>query len=133
MLFRSYDAVNWLSGVSKNGAVIRNVTGEVWEIKPIAPKYYISGPIQLEKYVQHIPGAKKGESLGNETFYYLSQGILSMAPSVYKVTYRSGNDGMIYYEEVPIVDPDEIVVAIALMAMAIYSGQSNGFTVPQCG
>ena len=107
-----------------------NNTGEVWEIKPDKRKYYISGPLQLQNYIDHIDGASKGKSLGGGSFYYFSSGKITPLPSIYQVTYRSGNDGMIYYSYEPIVDSDAVAVALAAMAAAILSGTYNGSTVP---
>ena len=89
-------------------------TKEVWEIKPEKDKYYTSGPRQLKKYIDNIDGARAGSSLRGDSFYYFSPGINGMIPSVYYITYRCTDDGMIYYEYKEIVDGDEIAAAIAL-------------------
>ena len=103
-------------------------TGEIWEIKPDAPKYYVSGPQQLQKYIDAVKalggvGAVPGASLGSETFYHISMGKLTMIPSVYKVSYTSNSAGMIYYKYETKLDVDLLAVAAALMAAGIFSGQ----------
>ena len=65
---------------------------EIWEVKPNKPKYYISGPKQLSKYINGISGSKPGRNLGTFTTYYYSSGF-------YEVKIRSvTSDGMIYYD-----------------------------------
>ena len=105
-------------------------TGEVWEIKPKKDKYYMSGSIQLQKYINHIEGASAGRSIGNESFYYFTLGKLSATPSIFKVNYTSDDYGMIYYSYDPVVDGDAIAVALALLAVAFYTGTYNGSTIP---
>ena len=107
-----------------------SATGEVWEIKPDKPQYYTSGPLQLQKYIDHIDGASAGKSLGSGSFYYFSQGTLTPIGAVYHVTYRSGNDGMIYYSYYSIIDVEALAAALALLAAAVYSGAYNGSSIP---
>ena len=65
--------------------------GEIWEIKPDKNKYYLSGPKQLQKYLDALSNTKAGRNLGNFKTYYFST-------LFYEVTIRSNsNDGMIYY------------------------------------
>ena len=101
---------------------------EIWEIKPDAPVYHISGSIQLQKYIDTVKAmggvvAAPGGSLGSETFYHVSMGKLSMVPSLYKVTYTSYGNGVIYYSYKPILDADLVAIAAAMIAIGITSGQ----------
>jgi RHS repeat-associated protein len=109
-------------------------TGEVWEIKPFSYESKIkkrtAAEAQLQKYIDNIDGAKAGKSFGSESFYYFSFGKIVPLPQVYLVTFRSDNNGMIYYEYDEIVDGEKIAAALALLATWILSGNWNGSTVP---
>ena len=104
-------------------------TGEVWEIKPDKDTYYVSGPIQLQKYIDNLDGARAGNNVGSGSFYYFSVGKVVPVPQVYKVIFRSTDDGMIYYIHDQIFG-EEAIIALALMAAAIASGSYNGGSVP---
>ena len=108
-------------------------TGEVWEIKRDKPEEHISGPAQLQKYINNIKGAKTGASVGRDTFYYFSSGkICPGLPSLYKVIYESDNSGMIYYDYDEVFDGDlyaaALTAALALMALGMSFGELN---IPQ--
>ena len=68
------------------------VWNEVWEVKPDKSKYRYSGPKQLQKYIDRIPGSVAGRNLGKFVFYLWLGGL-------YKVKIISNtSDGMIYYD-----------------------------------